>query len=128
MCSNRCKSAQISVQYISIISPRKIRNCSLIYYFFFVVCKMCFPTKPLQVIIIIIIVIGTTASFEPMPSSEASASCPCSFQLSSNFSPATYWHLPSRHLPILVSAYPSVFFLLPLQRELFLEDSVPPYE
>jgi len=53
-------------------------------------------------------------------SSAASASCPYSLQHSSNFSPPTSWHLPSHHLPISVSACPSVFFLLPLQRELFL--------
>ena len=72
------------------------------------------------IIIIIIIIIGTTAPFEPRPSSEASASCPYCLQHSSNFSPPTSWHLPSHHLPISVSACPSVFFLLPLQRELFL--------
>ena len=68
----------------------------------------------------IIIIIGTTAPFEPRPSSEASASCPYPLQHSSNFSPPTSWHLPSHHLPISVSTCPSVFFLLPLQRELFL--------
>ena len=36
-----------------------------------------------------IIIIGTTAPFEPRPSSEASASCPYSLQHSSNFSPPT---------------------------------------
>jgi len=56
------------------------------------------------IIIIIIIIIGTTAPFEPRPSSEASASCPYSLQHSSNFSPATSWHLPSHLLSILVSA------------------------
>ena len=69
-------------------------------------------------IIITIIIIGTTAPFEPGPSSEASASCPYSLQHSSNFSPPTSWHLPSHHVPILVLACPFVFFLLPLQREL----------
>jgi len=58
--------------------------------------------------------------FEPRPSSEASASCPYSLQHSSNFSPPASWHLPSHHLPISVSACSSVFFLLPLQQELFL--------
>jgi len=72
------------------------------------------------IIIIIIIIIGTTALFEPRPSSEASASSPYSLQHSTNFSPPTSWHLPSHHLPILVSACPFVFFLIPLQRELFL--------
>jgi hypothetical protein len=38
---------------------------------------------------IIIIIIGTTAHFEPRPSSEASASCPYSLQHSSSFSPPT---------------------------------------
>ena len=69
-------------------------------------------------IIIIIIIIGTTAPFEPRPSSEVSASCPYSLQRSSDFYPPTSSHLPSYHLPILVSACPSVFFLLPLQPEL----------
>ena len=57
-------------------------------------------------LIIIIIIIGTTSPFEPWPSSEAIAGCPCSLQHSSNFSPPTSWHLPSHHLPILVSACP----------------------
>ena len=69
---------------------------------------------------IIVIIIGTTALFEPRPSSEASTSSPYSLQHSFNFSPSTSWHLPSHHLPILVSACPFVFFLLPLQQELFL--------
>ena len=55
-------------------------------------------------LIIIIIIIGTTARFEPWPSSEASASCPYSLQHSSSSPPPTSWHLPSHHLPILVSA------------------------
>ena len=58
-----------------------------------------------------IIIIGTTAPFERRPSSEASVSCLYSLQHSSNFSPPTSWHLPSHHLPILVLACPSVFFL-----------------
>jgi len=39
---------------------------------------------------IIIIIIGTTAPFEPRPSSEASASCLYSLQHSSNFSPPNF--------------------------------------
>ena len=58
------------------------------------------------IIIIIIIIIGTTAPFEPRPSSEASASCLYSLQHTSNFYPPTSWHLPSHHLPILVTACP----------------------
>jgi len=69
---------------------------------------------------VIIIIIGTTAPFEPRSSSEASASCPYPLHHSSNFSPPTSWHLPSHHLPFSVSACPSVFFLLPLQPELFM--------
>ena len=42
--------------------------------------------------VLIIIIIGTTAPFEPRPSSEASASCPSSLQHSSNFSPPNSWH------------------------------------
>jgi len=67
------------------------------------------------IIIIIIIIIGTTAHFEPRPSSETSASCPYSLQHSSIFSPPTSWHLPSHHLTILVLVCPFVFFLVPLQ-------------
>jgi len=51
------------------------------------------------IIIIIIIMIGTTAHFEPRPSSEASASHPHSLHHSSSFSPPTSWHHPSRHPP-----------------------------
>ena len=49
---------------------------------------------------IIIIIIGTTAPFEPRPSSEASASCPYSLQHSSNFSPPNFlafFITPSSH-------------------------------
>ena len=56
-------------------------------------------------IIIIIIIIDTTAPFEPRPYSEASASCPYSLQHSSNFSPSTFWHLPSHHLPIFCNDF-----------------------
>jgi len=63
-----------------------------------------------------------------MPSSEASAGCPYSLHHSSNFSPPTSWHLSSHYLPISVLACPFVFFLLPLQRELFSWVSVPPYK
>jgi hypothetical protein len=45
-------------------------------------------------IIIIIINIGATAQFEPRPSSEASASRPCSLQHSSSFFPPMSWHHP----------------------------------
>jgi hypothetical protein len=76
--------------------------------------------------IIIIIIIGTTAHFEPRPSSEASTSLPYSLQHSSSFSLPTSWHPPSRRPPILVLAYPFAFFLLLLQRGLFLQCSVPP--
>ena len=62
--------------------------------------------------LIIIVIIGTTAHFEPRPSFEASASCPCSLQHSSNFSLPASWHLPSRRPPILVLVYPFAFFLL----------------
>src|SRR5215510_12353981 len=48
------------------------------------------------IIIIIIIIIGTTAHFEPRPSSEASASRPYSLQHSSRFSLPPSWHHPSR--------------------------------
>jgi hypothetical protein len=41
--------------------------------------------------IIIIIIIGATAQFEPRPSSEASASRPCSLQHSSSFFPPMSW-------------------------------------
>jgi hypothetical protein len=44
--------------------------------------------------IIIIIIIGATARFGPRPSSEASASRPCSLQHSSSFSPPMSWHHP----------------------------------
>jgi hypothetical protein len=67
------------------------------------------------IIIIIIVVTGTTALYEPRPSLEASARCPYSLQHSSNFSPPTSRHLPSRHPPILVLVCPFVSFLLPLQ-------------
>jgi hypothetical protein len=43
----------------------------------------------LIIIIIIIIIIGTTAQFEPRPSSEAYASHPYSLRHSSSFSPPT---------------------------------------
>jgi len=76
----------------------------------------------------ITIIIRTTELFEPRPSLEASASCPYSLQHSSNFSHPTYWHPPSRRLPILVLSFPFAFFLLLLQQELFLPGSVPPVE
>jgi hypothetical protein len=76
----------------------------------------------------IIIIIGTTAHSEPRPPFEASASCHCSLQHSSNFSPPASWHLPSRRPSILVLVYPFDFFLLLLQRGLFLQGSVPPVE
>jgi hypothetical protein len=50
---------------------------------------------------IIIIIIGTTALFEPRPSSEASASRPYSLQHSSSFSPTNFLApsiTPSSHL------------------------------
>jgi len=80
------------------------------------------------IINIMIIIIGTTAHFEPRPSSEASASCPYSLQHSSSFSPPTSWHHPSRLPPILVLVYHFAFFVLLLQRGLFFQGSVPPVE
>jgi hypothetical protein len=63
---------------------------------------------------IIIIIIGTTALFEPRPSSEASASRPYSLHHSSSFSLPSSWHPPSRRPPIVVLAYPFalIFFKL----------------
>jgi len=55
--------------------------------------------------IIIIKIIGTTAAFEPTPSSEASAGCPYSLQHSSNFSPPFSWHLPSHHFSIFCNDF-----------------------
>jgi hypothetical protein len=75
-----------------------------------------------------IIITGTTAHSEPRLPFEASASCPCSLQHSSNFSPPASWLIPSHYPPILVLVYPFAFFLLLLQRGLFLQGSVPPVE
>jgi hypothetical protein len=47
-------------------------------------------------------IIGTTAHFEPRPSSEASAIRPYFLRYSSNVFPPTSWHHPLLHLPILV--------------------------
>jgi hypothetical protein len=49
-------------------------------------------------------------------------------QHSSSFSLPSSWHLPSHHSPILVLVYPFAFFLLLLQRGLFLQGSVLPVE
>ena len=71
----------------------------------------------MYVIITIIIIIGTTAPFEPRPSSEASASCPYSLQHSSNFSPPNFLAssiTPSSHLSFALPLclLPSVMILI----------------
>ena len=48
VCSNQCKSAQSQFN-MSIISLRKIRNCSLMDQSSLLVCKICFLTKRFQV-------------------------------------------------------------------------------
>ena len=115
LCANSCSHFECSFRELPTVSRGRtlMSSASLAIRSGLIIFK-------LQELLFIIIIIGTTAPFEPRPSSEASASCPYSLQHSSNSSPPTSWHLPSHHLPILVSACPSVSFLLPLQRELFL--------
>jgi hypothetical protein len=52
-----------------------------------------FGTNNNRILVFIIIIIGTTAHSEPRPPFEASTSCPCSLQHSSNFSPPASWIL-----------------------------------